>query len=202
MKRILKIIALAGALALCLLLTGCYQPPDEVNNGQPAGAVTTSFFNTLAQTATVAITPDNIVVIEILNHAHLVESALHKSLGRDPTVLAHDLFFERAGVAADAARSIAPPRRGHDFPDLIGTSDIAGIDPDLVGAVFHSQNSHAIVEMNIRDKGDMDPFFDLADRGGCLSCGACAADDLAAGLLQPKYLGDSCLHIFCRCICH
>ena len=67
MKRILKIIALVGALALCLLLTGCYQPPDEVNNGQPAGAVTTSFFNTLAPTATVAITPDNIVVIETQN---------------------------------------------------------------------------------------------------------------------------------------
>ena len=67
MKRILKIMALAGALALCLLLTGCYQPPDEVNNGQPAGAVTTSFFNTLAPTATVAITPDNIVVIETQN---------------------------------------------------------------------------------------------------------------------------------------
>ena len=67
MKRILKIIALVGALALCLLLSGCYQPPDEVNNGQPAGAVTTSFFNTLAPTATVAITPDNIVVIETQN---------------------------------------------------------------------------------------------------------------------------------------
>ena len=40
MKRTLKIIGLAAALALCLLLTGCYQPPDEVNNGQPTGAGT------------------------------------------------------------------------------------------------------------------------------------------------------------------
>ena len=67
MKRTLKIIGLAGALALCLLLSGCYQPPDEVNNGQPAGAVTTSFFNTLAPTPTVTMTPDNIVAIETQN---------------------------------------------------------------------------------------------------------------------------------------
>ena len=65
--RTLKIIGLAGVLALCLLLTGCYQPPDEVNNGQPTGAVTTSFFNTLAPTATVEVTPDTIA-IDIVNH--------------------------------------------------------------------------------------------------------------------------------------
>ena len=60
--RTLKIIWLAGVLALCLLLTGCYQPPDEVNNGQPIGAVTTSFFNTLAPTPTVTMTPDTVVI--------------------------------------------------------------------------------------------------------------------------------------------
>ena len=62
MKKSLKIIALVCMLALCLALTGCYQPPDEVNNGQPTGAVTTSFFNTLAPTATVEVTPDTIAI--------------------------------------------------------------------------------------------------------------------------------------------
>ena len=61
-KRYVKIIGLAGALALCLLLTGCYQPPDEVNNGMPAGSVTTSFFNTLAPTPTVTVTPDTVPI--------------------------------------------------------------------------------------------------------------------------------------------
>ena len=63
MKNILKIIALAGALALCLLLTGCYQPPDEVNNGGPTGGgVTAPLFDTLPPTATVEITPDTVVI--------------------------------------------------------------------------------------------------------------------------------------------
>ena len=62
MKKTMKILALAGALALCLLLTGCYQPPDEVNNGGPTGGVTAALFDTMAPTATVTISPDTIVV--------------------------------------------------------------------------------------------------------------------------------------------
>ena len=63
MKRALKLGCLAGVLALCLLLTGCYQPPDEVNNGQQGGVNTTSFFNTLAPTPTVTMTPDTIQIV-------------------------------------------------------------------------------------------------------------------------------------------
>ncbi|MBR5960568.1 MAG: peptidoglycan-binding protein [Clostridia bacterium] len=58
MKRTLKIIGLAGVLALCLLLTGCYQPPDEVNNGGQSGTTSTPFFNTVPPSPTVQMTPD------------------------------------------------------------------------------------------------------------------------------------------------
>ena len=61
MKKSLKVIGLAGALALCLLLTGCYQPPDEVNNGNPSGN-TPALFDTMAPTATVEVTPDTVVI--------------------------------------------------------------------------------------------------------------------------------------------
>ena len=63
MKKTLKILALAGALTLCLLLTGCYQPPDEVNNGLPnGGGQTAALFDTMPPTATVAVTPDTVVI--------------------------------------------------------------------------------------------------------------------------------------------
>ena len=61
-KRAIKIIGLAGALALCLLLTACYQPPDEVNNGGQTGGVTAPLFDTMAPTATVTVTPDTVVI--------------------------------------------------------------------------------------------------------------------------------------------
>ena len=62
MKKILKIAALAAVLALCLILTGCYNAPDDVNNGAPTGTGNALPFQTLAPTATVEVTPDTIVV--------------------------------------------------------------------------------------------------------------------------------------------
>ena len=62
MKRNAKIIALAAALALCLVMTGCYVPPDDVNNGGETNAGNNLPFQTLQPTATVTVTPDTVVV--------------------------------------------------------------------------------------------------------------------------------------------
>ena len=62
MKKFLKIAALVAVLALCLILTGCYNAPDDVNNGTPAGTGNALPFQTLAPTATVEVTPDTIVI--------------------------------------------------------------------------------------------------------------------------------------------
>ena len=61
MKRKLKLAGLAAALALCLVLTGCYNAPDDVSNDNPTGGNSLPF-QTLAPTATVEVTPDTIVV--------------------------------------------------------------------------------------------------------------------------------------------
>ena len=61
----IKALALAGMLGLCLGLAGCYIAPDDVNQSQSGTAPTyaSSFpFPTLAPTATVAVTPDTVVI--------------------------------------------------------------------------------------------------------------------------------------------
>ena len=62
MKRTLKILAVAAGIALCMLLTGCYVPPDDVNNSNNSN-VNNLPFNTLVPTATVTVTPDTIAVV-------------------------------------------------------------------------------------------------------------------------------------------
>ena len=57
-----KIPALAGVLALCLLLTGCYIAPDDVSTGGNQSTVNNRPFATLAPTATVYMEPDTVVV--------------------------------------------------------------------------------------------------------------------------------------------
>ena len=59
----LKILALAGMLGLCLTLAGCYIAPDDINQNDPNPTYGGSLpFQTLAPTATVAVTPDTVVI--------------------------------------------------------------------------------------------------------------------------------------------
>ena len=58
MKRNVKIIALALAVAACLIMTGCYMAPDDVNNGGETNPGNNLPFDTLPPTATVTVTPD------------------------------------------------------------------------------------------------------------------------------------------------
>ena len=62
MKKYAKWLAVAGALALCLALTGCYVAPDDVNNGGGSTTVNNQPFLTMPPTATVTVTPDTVVV--------------------------------------------------------------------------------------------------------------------------------------------
>ena len=62
MKRNVKILILGLGLALCLLLTGCYMAPDDVNNGGGGGTGNNLPFQTLQPTATVTFTPDTVAV--------------------------------------------------------------------------------------------------------------------------------------------
>ncbi len=62
MKRSVKIAALAAALSLCLVLTGCYIAPDDVNNGTGNSTVNNLPFQTMAPTPTVTVTPDTVTV--------------------------------------------------------------------------------------------------------------------------------------------
>ena len=62
MKRNMKIAALALALSLCLLMTGCYVAPDEVTNGGDNRSGNSLPFDTLPPTATVTFTPDTVTV--------------------------------------------------------------------------------------------------------------------------------------------
>ena len=62
MTRNAKTIALALALGLCLLLTGCYVAPDDVNNGGETNAGSNLPFLTLAPNTAEPATPDTVAV--------------------------------------------------------------------------------------------------------------------------------------------
>ena len=58
-----KYLSLATMLGLCLALSGCYIAPDDINDSNQYRTNSGNLpFQTLAPTATVAVTPDTVVV--------------------------------------------------------------------------------------------------------------------------------------------
>jgi hypothetical protein len=144
----------------------------------------------------------DVVIIEIVNHAHFIDRALNQSFGGDMTVLRNQFFLKRSGIDSDTNRNIPHARSRHNLPDPFGPSDIAGIDPDLVRAVFHGPYRHLVIKMDIRHQRDVDPLLDLSDCKSCFLSRTCASDDLASSLLQTQDLGNCSLHIFSRGVSH
>ena len=139
---------------------------------------------------------DHPVITALLHHADLVQSALHKPLRGDAAVFGDQFLFQRAAVDADPDGNLPLLGDIDNRFNFVAAADIAGIDADLVRAVFHGPDRHPVVKMDICHQGDMDPLLDLTDGQCSFFGGACAADDLTARLLQTKNLGNSGLHIF------
>ena len=145
---------------------------------------------------------DHAVIIALLDHSDLIQGTLHQSFRSDTAVFFHEILLQGAAVDSDADGNITLFCAFDDSFDLVAPADIAGVDPDFVGAVFHGHNGHSVVKVNVRDKRDMNPLFNLTDRSGSFFGGAGAADDLTARLLKPKGLFHCGFDIFSGCICH
>ena len=145
---------------------------------------------------------DQILIAHILNQMHLVQSALHQSLGGHTVIFFHQILFQGTAVDAHADGDIPLLCRIHHGTYPVNGSDVSGIDADLVRPVLHGRDGQAVVKMNVRHKGDRNLCLDLPQRLCRLHGGHRHPDDLASGLLQFKDLSHCSRHILCFCIAH
>src|SRR5690606_13856560 len=78
------------------------------------------------------------------------------------TVLNGDVFFEGAVVDADSNGEVEFVRLINNRFDVFFGADVAGIDADVVHKRRRVQ-SQPMIEMDIGDQGDGDPFADLGE---------------------------------------
>ena len=134
---------------------------------------------------------DEIIIAHVLDEVDLIKRRLHDALGGDvTTVLRDQVLLEGAGVYADTDRDVPLLRAVHDSPDLLVRADVARVDTDLIRAVFHRFDGHAVVEVNVGHERNRDLLLDLTNRQRGLVGRHGAADDLAAGLLEAVNLRD------------
>ena len=145
---------------------------------------------------------DHIFIAQPFNHMHLMKGAFYNSPGGNSVIFLHQFFFKGTAVYAYTNRNISLPGGIYYCCHLILSANIAGIDPDLVGAVFYGCNSHLIIKMNICYQGNGNLLFDLSDCPGCFHGGNRTSDNLTACFFQPVYLLHSTFYILCPCIRH
>src|SRR5690606_4910664 len=125
----------------------------------------------------------------------MVQRALdHRFRGRIP-VLIEQMLFKRSGIHADSNRNAALLASLDNRFDLLAAADVAGIDSNLVDAVLDRGERKTVIEMNVRNERDMNPLLNLSDGVRGFLIVNSDAHDLAAGLFQPKNLGDRRLDI-------
>ena len=117
-------------------------------------------------------------------------------------VLLKESFFEGAGIHPHPDRDPSVLCAVDDRAHLFLSSDISGIDADLIRPLFHRKNRHPVVEVDIRYEGERDLPSDLSEGERRLPVRYSEADDLTARSLQSSDLLDAPLYILCLCIAH
>ena len=103
-------------------------------------------------------------------------------------VLRQNILLNRPGVHADANRDVVRLCRRRQFPDVRFAADVAGIDAQLVDAVFRRGNGKAVVEVDIRHQRHGRTVHQRADGAGAILVVHADAHDVAARFRQGANL--------------
>ena len=125
---------------------------------------------------------------------------LSRALSTSPSAVTPPYFstssFSRDPLVHAYADGDIPFLRRVDYcPDPVCASDIAGIDTDLVCAVFYCRDGKPVIKMNIRHQRDMDLLFDFCQRIRRSHIRNSTADDLASCRLKLQDLFYRSFHV-------
>jgi hypothetical protein len=133
--------------------------------------------------------------IKPFQESHIAEGAFHQCRRGGPAVFFEDILFHRAGIDPHPNGHPVGLGRSHHPGKLGSAAEVAGIDADALGAVFHGRHCQQVIEMDVGDEGNGDLRPDAANGLGGLDIEHRHPDDLAARLLEAVDLGDRRLHI-------
>ncbi|MNW61208.1 hypothetical protein D3C74_392480 [compost metagenome] len=125
------------------------------------------------------------------------QSALHHRFRGRITVFLKQMVLQRAGVYPDPNRDAAFLTSFNNGLNLLSAADVARINPDLVDAVFDCQQRQLVVEVNVRNQRDMNPFLDFLDRRSRFLIVHRHAYQLATRFLQPEDFRDCRFNVRC-----
>ncbi|VGQ10308.1 hypothetical protein SB00610_05390 [Klebsiella quasipneumoniae subsp. similipneumoniae] len=97
----------------------------------------------------------------MINVAH---SGFEQRLRRRLAIFFLQIFFQRAGVDANADRDVFIPCAIYDHADALFVADVAWVDTQAVDAIFCDFQRNTVVKVDIGDQRDVDLLFDQFER--------------------------------------
>ena len=138
---------------------------------------------------------DDVVEIELLQQADMVQGAFHHGLGHGRAVLCQDVLFQAAAVHTDADGDVLLLAGLHHGLDPVVVADVAGVDADLVHTNVGAGQRCLVVKVDIRHDGDVHRVLHGLDALGIRRAGAGHTQDLAARRLTALCLGNVALNV-------
>src|SRR5581483_2524416 len=126
----------------------------------------------------------NFRIVQIFENVDVAQRAFDHAFGGRTVIFLQQVFFEGAGVDADADRDFALGGELHDFFDAPALAYVARIETEAVDALLKCDERELVVEMYVGDERNADAAFDLAELLGRFAHRDGDAHDVAAGRLE------------------
>ena len=125
----------------------------------------------------------DIVEIIAVQQLYVAHGALHQGFRRDAAVFGPQVLFQRAAVDANADGDVPLAAGFRHRTDPFLPADVAGVDPQGVDPPLGAHQRQLVVEVDVRDQGNIDLLLDLVHRLGSVLVRYRHPDDLASGIL-------------------
>ena len=133
----------------------------------------------------------------------MLHGALCQRLGCGRAVLCQNMLFQRAAVHADADGDVPLTASRHHGAHPFRVPDVARVDADFICARLGAADGKTVVEVNVRDQGEIGDLFPNHTKGAHgIGIGHRHAHDVASGALQGAYLCHGRLDIRGLCVGH
>ena len=132
---------------------------------------------------------DKVAKTQVFHKFHPTQGGFHESVRRGRAVFRPQIFFEGAGVYADAKGGVFFLGEKDDFFEVGAVEKVAGVDADFVRAVVERSDGEARVEMDVGHQRNLYFFFDERDGFGGIKVRHGHAHQIAAGVFHGFNFG-------------
>ncbi len=105
-----------------------------------------------------------LIEVQTIEMIDMTHGGFEQRLRRRLAIFFLQIFFQRAGVDADADRDVFIASAIYNHADALFVADVARVDTQAVDAIFRHFQRNTVVKVDIGDQRDVNLLFDKFER--------------------------------------